>query len=116
MSPSPPCKIGDLSRLGIGERNSAQAEGPTGPSERARASHWVGARWCLSFREALFPLTLTPNNPHPAPHTSARPDNRSATTPSPARGSRGSPSRPPATADFATPAPVDSYTCDALSP
>src|SRR5579871_1279054 len=34
----------DLSRLGSGERNSAEGEGPRGPSERERASHWAGVR------------------------------------------------------------------------
>jgi len=32
---------GDLSRLGSGERNP-RSGGPRGPSERERASHWVG--------------------------------------------------------------------------
>jgi hypothetical protein len=38
-SSSPPS--GDLSRLGNGERNSAEGEGPRGPSEREQASHWI---------------------------------------------------------------------------
>ncbi len=38
-------EVGDLSRLGSGERN-VQSTGPRGPSERERASHWAGVRWC----------------------------------------------------------------------
>jgi hypothetical protein len=57
-------EVGDLSCLGSGERfavaiatklmmgttwqerelHSGEAEGPRGPSERERASHWVGVR------------------------------------------------------------------------
>src|SRR5689334_1184299 len=36
--------LGDLSRLGSGERNSAKPKVRQGPSERARASHWVRVR------------------------------------------------------------------------
>src|SRR5215469_12478490 len=35
--------LGDLSRLGSGERN-LRSKGPRGPSERERVSHWAGVR------------------------------------------------------------------------
>ena len=49
-TPSPPS--GDLSRLGISERNLRHQMGqrPAGPSERARASHWVGVRGTAALK------------------------------------------------------------------
>ena len=44
----------DLSRLGSGERNSAEGEGPRGPSERERASHWAGVRSIRAHGEQAF--------------------------------------------------------------
>ena len=43
-SPSP---RGDLSRLGIGERNSAEPKAREGRVSGQRASHWAGVRWRL---------------------------------------------------------------------
>ena len=37
-------RAGDLRPLGVAERNPPKAEARSGPSERARASHWAGAR------------------------------------------------------------------------
>jgi len=51
LSPSPPS--GDLSGLGNSERNLGEAKGPRGPSERARVSHWAGARWRESNPRSL---------------------------------------------------------------
>jgi hypothetical protein len=45
--------MGDLSCLGSNERN-LRSRGPRGPSERERASHWAGVRWCSGFRRRSF--------------------------------------------------------------
>jgi len=49
---------GDLRRLGSDERNSPDVKAPCGPSERARASHWVGVR-CR--RNSLAHRSINPN-------------------------------------------------------
>src|SRR5258706_7166147 len=57
--------LGDLRSLGSDERNLPEAKAPSGPSERARASHWAVVREVLIKEPTLrtfpkkFALTLT---------------------------------------------------------
>jgi hypothetical protein len=58
FSPSPPTKLGDLSRLGNGERNLAKPKARQGRVSGKRTSHWAGERWLLEkpLSPALSPL------------------------------------------------------------
>src|SRR6516165_4549232 len=84
-SPSP--IGGDLSILGSGERNSTEGEGPRGPSERERASHWAGVRarvrlsrlhhphnhWRREWKISTFPHAKDQRRPADVPYSEWRP-------------------------------------------
>src|ERR1035438_6876008 len=59
FSPSPPTELGDLSRLGNGERNSAKPKAREGRVSGQRASHWVGVRWHVPFKSPQSCLSVS---------------------------------------------------------